>query len=168
MQDAVAAGAATVLTELRRDRETSRSAPQAVKTVMTAKRYERIRKPARPVAPGRSIGVSSRVPGATLQGIERHFHALIRARAAEFNVEPDLPLPSLAALLAQAEPKAWFPIDGMYGGFNYWIKGRGKNAKLMVESWSRVVGGSVKHHEITVEGSKLVGEGIDLGPSGTP
>jgi hypothetical protein len=92
--------------------------------------------------------------------IERHFHALIRARAAEFTVEPVSPLPNLAALLAQAQPKAWFPIDGMYGGFNYWIKGRGKNAKLIVESWSRVVGGSGKRHEITAEGSKLVEEGF--------
>jgi hypothetical protein len=102
----------------------------------------------------------SHVPAATLHKIERHFHAVIRARAAEFSVEPDVPLPSLAPLLAQTEPKAWFPIDGMYGGFSYWLRGRGRHAKLVVESWCRVIGGSGKRHEITAEGSKLVEEGF--------
>lgn len=134
----------------------------------TRGRDEPTRRSPQSLTPEPSTGVARRVSAATLQEIERHFHAVIRVRAAEFSVEPDVPLPSLVALLAQTQPKAWFPINGMYGGFSYWIKGRGKNAKLMVESWSRVVGGSGKRHEITVEGSKLVGEGIDLGPTGTP
>lgn len=92
--------------------------------------------------------------------IERHFHALIRARAAEFTVEPVSPLPNLAALLAQAEPKTWLPVNGMYGGFSYWLKGRGKNVKLVAESWCRVVAGSGQRHEITAEGSELVEDGF--------
>jgi len=138
------------------------------KAMKTKGRDEHTRRSPQSLAPEPSTGVAPRVSAATLQVIERHFHALICARSAEFSVEPDVPLPSLANLLTQTAPKAWLPIDGMYGGFSYWIKGRGKNAKLMVESWSRVVGGSGKRHEITVEGSKLVGEGIDLAPTGTP
>jgi hypothetical protein len=96
----------------------------------------------------------------TLKILEQQFHAIIRARAAEFSVEHLVELPSLAPLLAQSEPKAWFPIDGMYGGFSYWLTGSGNRIKLIAESWSRVVGGSGQRHEITADGSKLVAEGF--------
>jgi len=100
------------------------------------------------------------VPEDNLRAIERHFHAVIRGRAAAFVDRPDLMLPELAPLLALEESKTWFPIPGMYGGFSYWLEGEGDQTKLVTESWSRVVGGSGQRHEITAAGSRLVEEGF--------
>jgi hypothetical protein len=69
-------------------------------------------------------------------------------------------LPELAPLLTSDEPKAWFPIPGMSGGFSYWLEGQGEHAKLITESWSRVVGGSGQRHEVTAHGSHLVDTGF--------
>ena len=51
-------------------------------------------------------------------------------------------------------------MPGMYGGFSYRWEGMGKRARLVVESWCRVVEGSGQRHEITAEGSRLVEEGF--------
>jgi hypothetical protein len=48
----------------------------------------------------------------------------------------------------------------MYGGFYYRLDAAGVDAKLISESWSRVVGGSGQRHEVTSEGSRLVDEGF--------
>jgi hypothetical protein len=48
----------------------------------------------------------------------------------------------------------------MYGGFSYRLASSGADAKLISESWCRVVGGSGQRHEITSEGSRLVEEGF--------
>jgi hypothetical protein len=96
----------------------------------------------------------------TLQAIERHFHEVIRGRAGKLIDQHNLKLPELASLLTIAEPKAWFPIPGMYGGFSYWLEGEGDQFKLVTKSWSRVVEGSGQRHEITIAGSKLVEEGF--------
>ncbi len=45
----------------------------------------------------------------------------------------------------------WFPVPGMYGGFSYRLESAGVEAKLVSESWCRVVGGSGQRHEITRE-----------------
>jgi hypothetical protein len=100
------------------------------------------------------------VPEDTLLAIEQHFHDVIRGRAATLIDEHNLTLPVLAPLLDVEEPKAWFPIPGMYGGFSYWLEGEGDQAKLVTESWSRVVGGSGQRHEITAAGSRLVEKGF--------
>jgi len=101
-----------------------------------------------------------KVPQDTLLAIQRHFHAVIRDRAAKLIDEQSLALPELTPLLTAEEPKAWFPIPGMYGGFSYWLEGEGEQAKLMAESWCRVVDGSGQRHEVTAEGSRLVEEGF--------
>jgi hypothetical protein len=62
--------------------------------------------------------------------------------------------------LALEEPKAWFHISGMYGGFSYWLESQGEQAKPISGSWCRAVGGSGQRHEITAEGGKLVDEGF--------
>ncbi len=54
----------------------------------------------------------------------------------------------------------WFPVPGMYGGFSYCLELTGADAKLVAESWCRVVGGSGQRHEITTYGSRLVEEGF--------
>lgn len=61
---------------------------------------------------------------------------------------------------SHGRPQMWFPVPGMYGGFSYRLESIGVDAKLMAESWGRVVGGSGQRHEITSEGSRLVEEGF--------
>lgn len=100
------------------------------------------------------------VPEWTLLAIQRHFHDVIRSRAADLINEHSLQLPELAPLLVSDEPDAWFPIPGMCGGFSYRFEGEGEKTKLIVESWCRVVAGSGQQHEITEHESRLVDEGF--------
>ena len=101
-----------------------------------------------------------RIPEETLRAIQRHFHEVIRGRAGELIDKNGVSLPELTPLLTSSEPKAWFPIPGMYGGFSYWLEGEGEQAKPISESWCRVVGGSGERHEITANGSRLVDRGF--------
>ncbi|MFC2081814.1 hypothetical protein ACFLSF_03050 [Candidatus Bipolaricaulota bacterium] len=101
-----------------------------------------------------------KIPEETIRAIQEQFHAVIRARAGDLIAEHKVPLPELAPLLEVGEPKGWFPVPGMYGGFSYWLEGEGRNAKLISESWCRVAEGSGQRHEVTANGSRLVGEGF--------
>ena len=100
------------------------------------------------------------IPEETLLALQQHFHALIHKRAGVFIEEHNTALPELAPLLTSQERQTWFPIPGMYGGFNYWLEGEGEQSRLVTESWSRVAEGSGQRHEITVEGTRLVEEGF--------
>src|SRR5438105_12979616 len=95
-----------------------------------------------------------RVPEETLLAIQRHFHEVIRGRAASLVDQHGLALPGLAPLLSSAEPKAWFPVPGMYGGFSYWFEGEGEQAKLVSEGWWRAGGGSGQRHAGPPQGSR--------------
>jgi hypothetical protein len=99
-----------------------------------------------------------RVPDTTLQGIQRHFHALIRERAAEYGVRKLPRLPQLAPLAKRRDPRAWFAVPGMCGGFSYWFEGEGAQTKLICESWVRVVVGSEQRHQVAAEGVSLIEE----------
>ena len=101
-----------------------------------------------------------RVPIGVLLKIQSHFHEVIRGR-----IDRELPghrlrLPELEPLLELDRPHMWFPVPGMYGGFSYRLESTGVEAKLVSESWCRVVGGSGQRHEITSEGSRLVDVGF--------
>ncbi len=96
----------------------------------------------------------------TLQKIQANFHEIILNRAGDLVQKSRLRLPELEPLLELEQPRMWFPIPGMYGGFSYWLDGEGKNAKLISESWCRVAGGSGQRHEITSKEGKLVDEGF--------
>ncbi|MEO0539195.1 MAG: ankyrin repeat domain-containing protein [Cyanobacteria bacterium P01_A01_bin.123] len=100
------------------------------------------------------------VPAETLQAIQTHFHQVIVGRAKNLLKEAGFRLPELAVLLELPEPKMYCPIPGMYGGFSYWLAETGPNAKLVSESWCRVVGGSGQRHEVTAAGSQLLEEGF--------
>lgn len=100
------------------------------------------------------------VPLETLALIQKHFHAIIRDRAGDLVEKFGLRLPELEPLLEIEKPQMWFPVPGMYGGFNYWLDGEGENVKLISESWCRVVGGSGQRHEITSQECKLIDEGF--------
>lgn len=104
-----------------------------------------------------------RIPTDTLLAIERRFHDLILETTGNLVEEHHLTLPQLAPLLAADEPdepEAWFPVPGMCGGFGYWIEGDGIEARLIVESWCRVVAGSGRRHVVTATGCELVASGF--------
>ncbi len=100
------------------------------------------------------------VPQGVLLRIQAHCHAAIRGRCERLVEEHSLRLAELAPLLELAQPKMWFRVLGMTGGFAYHLESAGVQAKLASESWSRVVGGSGQRHEITSGGSELVDEGF--------
>jgi hypothetical protein len=101
-----------------------------------------------------------RIPLSVLLKIQSHFHDVIRGRASDLVKEHALRLPELEPLLELETPQVWFAVPGMYGGFSYGLESFGVQAKLVSESWSRIVGGSGQRHEITSEGSRLVEEGF--------
>lgn len=100
------------------------------------------------------------VPLGVLLKVQAHFHAVIRGRADREVQAHTLRLPELEPLLELERPHMWFPVPGMYGGFSYRLEVAGVHAKLVAESWCRVVGGSGQRHEITSAGSRLVEEGF--------
>ena len=102
----------------------------------------------------------TQVPLNTLQNIQRLFHTTILSRAKDLIEKSALMLPELEPLLEINQPQMWFPVPGMYGGFNYWLDSEGNEVKLISESWCRVVGGSGQRHEITSKESRLVDEGF--------
>src|SRR5262245_9537467 len=101
------------------------------------------------------------IPAVVLQRLQQHFHELILENETRRQLieKHGLSLPQLEPLLGTDEP-GWFPIPGMFGGFRYELVGEGPEVKVIAASWSRVVGGSGRRYEITVEGSKLVEEGF--------
>ncbi len=100
------------------------------------------------------------VPVGVLLKIQSHFHEVIRGRIDRELPNHGLRLPELEPLLELDRPHMWFAVPGMYGGFSYHLESTGVDAKLVAESWCRVVGGSGQRHEITSKGSKLVDEGF--------
>ena len=102
----------------------------------------------------------SSIPAETLQKIERHFHAVIRSRAAALVERHGLELPHLSDLLKRSDRKAFLRVPGMYGGFSCWLEREGEDTVLISESWCRIVGGSGERHEVTSDGSRLVEEGF--------
>jgi hypothetical protein len=100
------------------------------------------------------------VPLGVLSKIQAHFHAVIRGRIDEPLPDHHLRLPELEPLLELEQPRMWFPVPGMYGGFSYRLDRAGVEALLVSESWCRVVDGSGQRHEITSTGSRLVEEGF--------
>jgi hypothetical protein len=95
-----------------------------------------------------------------LQPIQQHFHAVIRERADQHVQEHMLRLPELEPLLELTEPKLWFAVPGMYGGFHFWLDQIAGDAVLIAESWHRVVEGSGQRHLISPHGSLLLAEGF--------
>ena len=62
--------------------------------------------------------------------LQRHLHALMNERAGVIIRDQELALPLLTTPFPRKDAPAWFPIRGMYGGFSYWVEGRGKTARL--------------------------------------
>jgi hypothetical protein len=101
-----------------------------------------------------------RVPIGILFKVQAHFHAVIRGRAEREIEQHGLRLPELEPLLGFDDLRVWFVVPGTYGGVNYRLLADGVKAKLVSESWSRMVQGSGERHEITSAGSQPVEEGF--------
>lgn len=95
-----------------------------------------------------------------LKELEERFHALIQSRLEEFGVPLPKDLPHLEGLRATKQNPGWFDVDGMYGGFSYYLLSSESPAKLIVESWSRIIGGSGQRHLITQNSTELVEAGF--------
>lgn len=96
------------------------------------------------------------LPAPTREALEGRLHALIRTDSHGLADRHQLKLPTLAVLTELTEPRMFFPVPGMYGGFRYELDGD----SLVTESWSRVVGGSGRRHRITARSTELVAEGF--------
>jgi hypothetical protein len=80
-----------------------------------------------------------RVAIGLLLKVQAHFHAVIRGRAEKEVEQHGLRLPELEPLLEFDDLQVWFAVPGMAGGFSYHLEPDGVEAKLVSESWSRVV-----------------------------
>jgi hypothetical protein len=101
--------------------------------------------------------VIQQVPAGTLAALERRFHVLIEEVTDGLAARLQLKLPQLEILTElSAGSRVQFPVPGMYGGFSFWLE----EDALIVESWSRVVGGSGKRHRIDADGTTLLEAGF--------
>lgn len=100
------------------------------------------------------------ISSGALSKIQQYFHQVIRGRANQLVEEHALRLPELEPLLELEQPKMWFAVPGMYGGFSYRLETEAEESRLITESWCRVVGGSGERHEINAFGSHLVDKGF--------
>jgi len=87
-----------------------------------------------------------------LQGLQEHLHLLIRGRAAELVFQWQLRLPQLAPLTELTEPKLWFPVPGLNGGFAIELQ----DAELEVKSWSRTAESWARTHRVTRDSVRQV------------
>jgi hypothetical protein len=92
--------------------------------------------------------------------IERHFHELIRSRAGDRLGPLGSSLPRLTPTSGTEDEPAWFPVEGIDGGFKYWWDPSAPGLRLMSESWSRQAAGSGQLHEVTPAGARLLAEGF--------
>ena len=113
-------------------------------------------------SPGRAGDLWERLfdQSTPIRAIERNLHELMRLRAGNLIEEHGIVLPGLAAPADATDDPDWFPIPGMYGGFSYRWAAESAKPMLVVESWSRVVGGSGQRHHITADGCNLIEEGF--------
>ena len=99
------------------------------------------------------------IPHKEVRILEKYFHELIYEITEGLVIENSLRLPQLEVLLELGEVCMWFPVPGMYGGFNFYFTNMNGDFKLVSESWSRIVGESEQKHEISLNGILLVDEG---------
>lgn len=86
---------------------------------------------------------------------DRRLDELVAERTASLDPVRYRPVPTEVVEIEGLE-SLWFAYPGMYGGFSISVY----RARLFVESWCRVVGGSGQAHVITEGGCVLVDEGF--------
>ena len=98
-------------------------------------------------------------PAKTLEAIETRLHGIMKDIAGQALNHSGFRLPQVSVLLEMKDPSVWCSIPGMYGGFKIYFDPE-NSAKLHSISWSRVVGGSGRHYEITEDDCHLVEKGF--------
>lgn len=93
-----------------------------------------------------------------IKKIETNFHNVILERINQLPSKKGLRLPKLSVLFENKQSSFWFPVPGMYGGFNYWWDI--ENKVLVSDSWCRVVGGSGQRHIIKADDYQLIDQGF--------
>ncbi len=105
--------------------------------------------PASPLSPAR------------IRAFDDHLARLIESRVSGVlyggrDPQAVLRYPPVAIMHETPARRLWFPVPGMYGGFDIQLR----DGYLEVASWCRVVGGSGERHVITEDGTTLVEEGF--------
>lgn len=95
-----------------------------------------------------------------LAEVQVHFDALLRSTLSSYPGVEAVTSPTLTEAVIKSADRAYLPVDGMYGGFSYWLDETDGDKRLMVESWCRVLGGSGLRHAITPGGAALLDEGF--------
>jgi len=98
------------------------------------------------------------LPDDVVAGLREHLHLLIRGRIPRLVTELRLRLPQVEPLTELAAPRFWFPVPGLYGGFDIELTGR----ELTVKSWNRVHGGWARTDLVTADGIRLLESGWDI------
>ena len=92
---------------------------------------------------------------AEIKKLESGLHKVILGRADNLVTRNGQKLPQVAFLYEFGD--VWYPVPGMYGGFNVSKHADG----IQAESWCRVAGGSGQRHVIDRDGNvELVDEGF--------
>lgn len=98
---------------------------------------------------------------AQLKRVEQNFHGLIRQRN---KGNPNLAgfiFPDLVELANVPMRETYYPVPGMYGGFDTTLTcSSHRDWKVTCSSWSRTVGGSGQRHEVTKDRITLLQEGF--------
>lgn len=97
---------------------------------------------------------------AWLAAVQPHFNVLLRDTLATYGIKPSFAFPELPKSDVIAGGKLYLPVDGMHGGFSYWLEDVNGELRLIVESWCRVVDGSGLRHALTPDGRILLDEGF--------
>ena len=92
------------------------------------------------------------IPESAVRRLEIYLHALIRVRAEDLVQESGLRLPPVEPLTGMREPKMWFPIPGMAGGFSMQLLRAGDDPVLQADSWCRMASGSEERHWVSMRG----------------
>ena len=92
--------------------------------------------------------------------IETRFHELMRSRVRDLGGELPSDMPHLMFEELSGGNHRWLAIDGMYGGFKFRFEGTATDPRLVVDSWSRVVGYSGMTHVITPTEVTVTQEGF--------
>ena len=105
--------------------------------------------PASPLSPNR------------IRALDAHLATLIESRISGVlhegrDPQAVLRYPPVAIMHETPAHRLWFPVPGMYGGFDIQLR----DGYLEVASWCRVVGGSGQRHVVTEDGATLVEEGF--------
>lgn len=96
-----------------------------------------------------------------LAAVQGHFDTLIHSTMTSYPMAESVAPPTLTEAAIRNADKAYLPVNGMHGGFSYWLDDTGGGEKrLIVESWCRVLEGSGLRHAITPAGAVLLDEGF--------